>query len=79
MKRFGMEPGFQAPCRKPHLSLLYGELSHEAKEEARKVVKNDFEQDIFQTTFQMNTIELWNTGGGLEGVTKWYHVADIEL
>ena len=79
MKSFDMEPGFQAPCRKPHLSLLYGHFPDKSKEEAHRIVRNDFEKDIFQTVFQMGTVELWNTGGGLEGVPKWNHVGDIAL
>ena len=38
-----------------------------------------FEKDILESTFEMSTIELWKTGGGLEGVTQWKHVADVNL
>ena len=79
MKSFDMEPGFQAPCRKPHLSLVYGHLSEESKEKARSFVRTSFDKDIFETSFQMKTIELWRTGGGLEGVNEWSHVATINL
>jgi hypothetical protein len=79
MSCFDMKPGFQAPCKKPHLSLIYGELSEESKEQARKIVRKDFEQDILKSTFEMSTVELWKTGGGLEGITQWKHVADFYL
>ena len=79
MKGFDMKPGFQAPCKKPHLSVLYGHFSEKLKEEAQRIVRNDYKEEIFQTTFQMGNIELWNTGGGLQGVTKWNHIGDIAL
>ena len=79
MNSFDMKPGFQAPCKKPHISLIYGELSQESKDQARKVVRKIFEKDILESTFEMSTIELWKTGGGLEGVTQWKHVADVNL
>ena len=49
MKSLDMEPGFQAPCRKAHLSLLYGNLVEDAKEEARTIVRRDFEKGIFDS------------------------------
>ena len=74
MKRLDMEPGFQAPCRKAHLSLLYGNSTEDSKEEARTIVQRDFGKSIFENSFPMKTVELWKTGGGLEGVPKWSHV-----
>ena len=79
MKRLDMEPGFQAPCRKAHLSLLYGNLLEESKEEARAIVRRDFGKGIFGNSFPMKTVELWKTGGGLEGISKWSHVAFVCL
>ena len=79
MTRFGQQPGFQAPSRKPHLSLLYGEFSNDLKEEAREIVKEDYKGSIFEETFEMHTLELWETGGGLDGVPKWQHLATLSL
>ena len=79
MKNLDMEPGFQAPCRKAHLSLLYGNLAENSKEEARTIVRRDFGKDIFENSFPMKTVELWKTGGGLEGIPKWSHVAAVCL
>ena len=79
MPRFGQQPGFQAPCRKPHLSLIYGEFSNELKEQARKIVKNDYKGSIFEEIFEMHSLELWKTGGGLDGVPDWQHLATLSL
>ena len=79
MKSLDMEPGFQAPCRKAHLSLLYGNLVEDSKEEARTIVRRDFGKAIFDNSFEMKTVELWKTGGGLEGISKWSHVAFVCL
>ena len=79
MNRLDMDPGFQTPCRKAHLSLLYGNLLEESKEEARAIVRRDFGKGIFGNSFPMKTVELWKTGGGLEGISKWSHVAVVCL
>ena len=79
MNRFDMKPGFQPPCQKPHLSLLYGNFSNNPKEEAQRIVRDNFGKEIFQTIFEMGQIELWKTGGGLEGVPKWKQVVQIPL
>ena len=79
MKRLDMEPGFQAPCRKAHLSLLYGNLVEDSKEEARTIVRRDFGKGIFEHSFPMKTVELWKTGGGLESIPKWRQVAAVCL
>ena len=78
MTRFHQLPGFQAPCRKPHLSLLYGEFSDQIKEEARDIVKQEY-KNIFEEVFEMHTLELWRTDGGLDGVSKWQHVKSLCL
>ena len=59
MTRFHQQPGFQAPCRKPHLSLLYGEFSDQIKEEARDIVKQEY-KNIFEEVYEMHTLELVN-------------------
>ena len=79
MTIFGFEPGFQAPCKKPHLSLVYGEFSTKSKDEARDIVNKIYKKDILDAKFEMHTIELWQTGGGLDGVSKWQHVAGMSL
>ena len=79
MNQFGMKPGFQAPCQKPHLSLLYGNFSTELKKEAQNTVQDEFGNEIFQTVFEMDQIELWNTGGGLDGVHKWKQLVQMSL
>ena len=78
MTRFHQQPGFQAPCRKPHLSLLYGEFSDQIKEEARDIVRQEY-KNIFEEVFEMHTLELWQTSGGLDGVSKWQHVKSLCL
>ena len=79
MNSFDMEPGFQTPCKKPHISLLYGEFTEEDKLQARNAVRKDFTNEILGSTFKMNTIELWETGGGVEGIPQWKHVAKVNL
>ena len=79
MVKFGFEPGFQSPCKKPHLSLVYGEFSNKSKHEARDIVNKIYKKDVLEATFEMHTIELWQTGGGLDGVSKWQHVAAVSL
>ena len=58
---------------------MYGNFSAELKNEAQMIVQNEFGKEIFQTVFEMDQIELWNTGGGLDGVPKWIQLVQMSL
>ena len=34
---------------------------------------------FFEEIFAMHTLELWETGGGLDGVSEWQHLATLSL
>ena len=79
MTGFGMEPGFQAPCQKPHLSLLYGIFPKEIQKEACQIAKSNFGKQMLSKSYVMGQLELWKTGGGLNGVSEWRKICEISL
>ena len=71
-------PGFQPPCRKPHLSLFYGVSSQEKQEEMQCFVREKY-PEIFRKCYCVEYIELWKTGGGIDGIKNWQFVDRIAI
>jgi len=79
MRRYGMTPGFQAPCKVPHMSLMYVEEEEEEMQRKKKAfIESDF-SSLFDTDFRMKNLELWKTKGGFKGIENWEKVWSLDI
>ncbi|KAJ3298695.1 hypothetical protein HDU79_008188 [Rhizoclosmatium sp. JEL0117] len=61
----------------PHLSLVYGDLSAETKQNVIDEIKNNADwAGIVGSVVEVNVIELWNTEGPVE---NWKKVGEVTL
>eukprot|EP00249_Psilotum_nudum_P005008 c18501_g1_i1 orf=85-681(+) len=63
----------------PHLSLLYGDLTDEEKQEAKEMVQNNFGPLISGTQFQVNSLCLYRTDTSDKLLKSWEKVAECQL
>lgn len=63
----------------PHLSLIYGNLATEQKEEAKQFVTAGSNDLLRDTEFMVSSLQLWRTEGGDKLMTTWEKLADIPL
>ena len=72
--------GFQAPSKKPHLSLLYGENGHseEQQKSARELVQMKY-GEVLEAKHTMDRLEVWVCAGGFHGIKEWQLIGSVPL
>lgn len=63
----------------PHLSLLYGDITDEDKQEAKKMVEEEFGPLLCNTQFQVNSLCLYSTDVNDKLLNSWRKVAEYAL
>jgi hypothetical protein len=63
------------------MSLLYGPKGHAPaeQEQARNLVETKYKESILEKSFKMDRLELWATGGGFGGISKWVKMGEVKF
>lgn len=63
----------------PHLSLLYGDLTPENKEKAKKLVEDECSLDLCNTQFRVSSLCLYSTDTNDKLLASWRKIAEYPL
>lgn len=75
----GAVAGFAKPTERPHVSLLYGEHSAEQRKAGLARVREHAAWVDAGLAFPAESLMVWATGGGLQGVPSWRLVGSCPL
>ena len=70
---------FAPPSQLPHVSLLYGEHSQEKRRMITTWVRETHPWADEGISFPVKELQLWQTSGGLSGVSSWSKLETYQL